>query len=277
MRRNQRLPRVLVVDNGKEFHSHELEYFCRIYGVELRYRSPGMPRGAAMVERAFGAIEEEVFSEMAGNTRIMKQNTRQVTKEVDPYRQTEWTLASVYGATEDYLFNVRANRAHPSLGVTPNEYEMQSAAKAGQRDCRMFTLDEKPASRKRSADDLSKAERNFLEAVSRVQQQWPCARVPNLVAIWEQLMQLSLGSVGLLKSQLLQLASLQMSRKGEALLETDLQRAFKPPKQLRKIENETVQGEEELEGACYGEADFGDATAVAQLFARLTKKEVANA
>ncbi|MFY9510510.1 MAG: AAA family ATPase [Rubrivivax sp.] len=135
----------------------------------------------------------------------------------------------------------------------------------------------KPASRNRSADDLSKAERNFLEAVSRIQQQWPCARVPNLVAIWEQLMQLSLGSVGLLKSQLLQLASLQMSRKGEALLETDLQRAFKPPKQLRKIENETVQGEEELEGACYGEADFGDATAVAQLFARLTKKEVANA
>lgn len=90
-------------------------------------------------------------------------------------------------------------------------------------------------------------------------------------------MQLSLGSVGLLKSQLLQLASLQMSRKGEALRETDLQRAFKPPKQLRKIENETIQGEEELEGACYGEADFGDATAVAQLFARLTGKEVANA
>lgn len=142
VRRNQRLPRVLVVDNGKEFHSHELEYFCRIYGVELRYRSPGMPRGAAMVERAFGAIEEEVFSEMAGNTRIMKQHTRQVTKEVDPYRQTEWTLAGVYRATEDYLFKVRANRTHPSLGMTPNEYEVLSAAKAGQRDCRMFALDE---------------------------------------------------------------------------------------------------------------------------------------
>ena len=142
VRRNQRLPRVLVVDNGKEFHGHELEYFCRIYGIELRFRSPGMPCGAAMVERAFGAIEEEVFSEMAGNTRIMKQNTRQVTKEVDPYRQTEWTLAGVYRATEDYLFNVRANRAHPSLGTTPNEYEKQSSAKTGQRDCRMFTLDE---------------------------------------------------------------------------------------------------------------------------------------
>lgn len=142
VRRNQRLPRVFVVDNGKEFHSHELEYFCRIYGVELRYRSPGMPRGAAMVERALGAIEEEVFSEMAGNTRIMKQDTRQVTKAVDPFRQTEWTLAGAYNATEDYLFNVRANRAHPSLGMTPNEYETHSAAKAGQRDCRMFTLDE---------------------------------------------------------------------------------------------------------------------------------------
>ncbi len=142
VRRNQRLPRVLVVDNGKEFHSHELEYFCRIYGVELRFRSPGMPRGAAMVERALGAIEEEVFSEMAGNTRMLKRDARLVTKAVDPYRQTEWTLAGVYNATEEYLFKVRANRAHPSLGMTPNEYEVHSTAKAGRRDCRMFTLDE---------------------------------------------------------------------------------------------------------------------------------------
>jgi transposase InsO family protein len=32
VRRHGRLPRVIVVDNGKEFHSHELEHFCKVYG-----------------------------------------------------------------------------------------------------------------------------------------------------------------------------------------------------------------------------------------------------
>ena len=56
VRRNHRLPRVLVLDNAKPYHGHELEYFCRLFGIELRFRSPRMPRGAAMVERTFGSI-----------------------------------------------------------------------------------------------------------------------------------------------------------------------------------------------------------------------------
>lgn len=142
VRRNNRLPRVLVVDNGKEFHSHELELFCRIYGIEIRYRSPGMPRGAATVERTFGAIETEVLSEMEGNTQIMKQDTRQVTKSVDPFRQAKWTLVGVYRAVEKCLFVTRHNRVHPALGLTPNEFERQSDLRTGQRDFRMYTLDE---------------------------------------------------------------------------------------------------------------------------------------
>jgi putative transposase len=59
VRRNGRLPDCLSVDNGKEFHSKELECFCKLYGIDLRYRAPGMPRGGAMVERLLGATEEQ--------------------------------------------------------------------------------------------------------------------------------------------------------------------------------------------------------------------------
>lgn len=142
VRRHHRLPRTLVLDNGNEFHSHELEFFCRMFGIELRFRSPGEPRGAAMIERLLGAVETEVFSEMEGNSRIMKDNTRQVTKSVDPWRRVEWNLYSAYKAVEQYLFQVRAQRVHPAHGQPPDEFEAASRKATGEREFRMFKLDE---------------------------------------------------------------------------------------------------------------------------------------
>ena len=49
-------------------------------------------------------------------------------------------------------------------------------------------------------------------------------------------------------------------------------RAVKPPKQLAKIEKETAEAEEELAGACYGEADFSGAEEVKTFFERSTGK-----
>lgn len=142
VRRHRRLPRILVVDNGKEFHSRELEHFCKIYGIDLRYRSPGMPRGGSMIERLLGASEEEVLSEMAGNTRGLKKDARITTKSVDPYRRAEWTLYAAYKALDEYLFEIRPNRVHPALGLTPNEFEEQRLQETGAREHRFFKLDE---------------------------------------------------------------------------------------------------------------------------------------
>lgn len=125
---------------------------------------------------------------------------------------------------------------------------------------------------KSNPDKPTEMEQAFRHAVGRLQQHWPCTEVPHLEAVWPELMRASLGSVGLLKSQLLQLAWLQMKRKDEAFRAKDLQRAVKPPKQLAKIEKETAEGEEELAGACYGEADFGGAEEMKSFFERLTGK-----
>lgn len=134
-----------------------------------------------------------------------------------------------------------------------------------------------PHSGAKSARVASAAERHFRDALVRIQNQWPCREVPNLGQAWETLMRSSLGSVGLLKSQLLQLASLQMKRPGEAFNPSDLQRAFKAQRLLREIEAETVAGEAELMGACYGDADFGDEHALKELYAALAPREIAHA
>jgi putative transposase len=142
VRRHSRLPRVIVVDNGREFHSKELAHFCSLYGIDLRFRGAGMPRGGAMIERLLGAAEDEALSEMSGNTRAMKKDTRLITKSVDPFRRAEWTLFAAYQAIQEYLFDVRPNRVHPALGETPNAYEQRRLNETGHREHRLFRLDE---------------------------------------------------------------------------------------------------------------------------------------
>jgi len=107
VRRWSRLPRILVCDNAKEFRSHELRRLCQKLRIDLRFRPPGMPRGGAMVERLIGATEEEVLSQMVGNTINMK-DPRLVTASVNGFNRAVWTLTAAYYAIETtYLSNDR--------------------------------------------------------------------------------------------------------------------------------------------------------------------------
>jgi putative transposase len=137
-----RVPRVIVVDNGKEFHSHEFEFLCRTYGIEIRYRAPGQPRGGSLIERSFGAVNEEVLAELEGNSRSMKTSARQRTGDMLPANRACWTLTAVHGAIAKFLFEEHPNRVHPELGVTPNEYEERRTAETGVRDHMVVHLDE---------------------------------------------------------------------------------------------------------------------------------------
>lgn len=98
----------------------------------------------------------------------------------------------------------------------------------------------------------------FRDVLRKVEEDWPCEEVPQIQAAWKFVMRSSLGSVGLMKMQMNQLASLQMKQKGERVRKQDVMRAFKPPKMLDQMEAEMVEGEESVRGACYGEADLDD-------------------
>jgi transposase InsO family protein len=141
VRRHNRLPKMLVVDNGKEFHSTELELFCRLYDIDIRYRKAGEPRGGAMIERELGVIEEELFAQMQGNTRQMR-DPRLVTKSINPFGRAIWTLTALWGATDEFLFKVKPERIHPALGMTPNSFEAKRLSETGQREHMLIRFDE---------------------------------------------------------------------------------------------------------------------------------------
>lgn len=141
VRRNGRLPKILVVDNGKEFHSKELKFFCDIYKIVLRFRPPAMPRAGSPVERALGATEEEVLAMMQGNTRQMR-DPRLVTKSINPFGRAVWTLTALWGALDEYLFTIRPERIHPAIGMTPNQFEQSRYAQTGERAHTLIRFDE---------------------------------------------------------------------------------------------------------------------------------------
>ncbi|HEY1772696.1 MAG TPA: transposase family protein [Gammaproteobacteria bacterium] len=140
VRRQHRLPKILVVDGAKEFKSRSLKRFCERHHIDIR-RRPGKPRGGSMVERALGATETEVNAQLEGNTRIMR-NTRMVTKAVDPFGRAVWTLPALHGALNEYLFDVREDRTHPTLNVKPKVYERLRNIETGQREHMMVRFDE---------------------------------------------------------------------------------------------------------------------------------------
>lgn len=128
---------------------------------------------------------------------------------------------------------------------------------------------------------LTEDEIEFKAAVEKLHKLWPCRRVPDLPAIWHQLMRASLGSVGMLKLILLRLAAQQMrSKSGESLPNEEmLAKSMKSPKALEKIMAETEAGEEKLLGACYGNSIFSgeELQSMCKALAKQVEKEAEHA
>lgn len=101
-------------------------------------------------------------------------------------------------------------------------------------------------------------ETEYRAQLQRFQEQWPCRQRPNLTAIWKPLMLASLGSIGLTKSILLRLLTLQMDTTDERLDKAFFSRAIKGEVSLSILEKETVEGEAKLAGACYGDGQLSD-------------------
>lgn len=104
-------------------------------------------------------------------------------------------------------------------------------------------------------DDADVAE--FERIVTKLQQSWPCAEIPLFTAITNELIEASLGCIGLLKGMLLLALELQLQNKGKWNPKF-MARAAKSLKLLDKIKEENQIGEKKIKGACYGESFFDD-------------------
>jgi putative transposase len=62
------LPELIVVDNGKEFHSKDFEDACLQLGIVVMYSPPYVPRYKAAIERFFGTQNRRLLHQQRGTT-----------------------------------------------------------------------------------------------------------------------------------------------------------------------------------------------------------------
>jgi putative transposase len=62
------LPKIILVDNGREFHSAHFRDACYQLGIEVRYCEAGRPQQKASVERIFRTFNDQYFHQIPGTT-----------------------------------------------------------------------------------------------------------------------------------------------------------------------------------------------------------------
>jgi putative transposase len=156
VRRHARLPQILVVDGGPEFHSIYFETLLARYETTKKTRPPAKPRFGSVCERMFGTTNTQFVHNLLANTQVTR-NVRQVTKSVDPRQHAAWTIRELYERLCEYLFDVYDTIDHPALGQSPHDAFLAGMERTGSRSWRMipydqdFLLSTLPATRKGTA------------------------------------------------------------------------------------------------------------------------------
>jgi transposase InsO family protein len=72
VRRHGRLPQILVIDGGPEFHSTYFETLLARYEVTKKTRPPAQARFGSVCERLFGTTNTQFIHNLRGNTQITR-------------------------------------------------------------------------------------------------------------------------------------------------------------------------------------------------------------
>ena len=127
-----RLPRSIVVDGGKEFHSDYFERLLAMFAVEKKMRPAARPRFGSIMERLFGVTNQQLIHGLLGNTRPLR-NVRQCTSTHDPRRLAVWTLDRADQLIEDWLEQAYHCAPHGGIHAIPNEVFDAGLREFGQR------------------------------------------------------------------------------------------------------------------------------------------------
>jgi putative transposase len=141
VRRWGRLPQIIVVDGGPEFHSIYFETFCARYEITKKTRPPAEARFGSIGERIFGTLNTQFFHNLRGNTQITR-NVRQVTKSVNPKGQAAWTIGRLNVRLKEFCYEVYDTNVHPALGASPRDAYVAGIGQTGNRPRRFIAYDE---------------------------------------------------------------------------------------------------------------------------------------
>ncbi|MFC5591559.1 Mu transposase C-terminal domain-containing protein [Sporosarcina soli] len=141
VKRNSRLPKMLVVDGGKEFHSVYFDTLLAKYNVTKAQRPGAKPKFGSVCERMFGTTNTEFIHNLLGNTQIMKK-VREVTKKFNPKHKAIWTFQSLHEMMEDWCYQIYDQQIHSTLGTSPRNFYENRLYKTGKREHTFVRYDE---------------------------------------------------------------------------------------------------------------------------------------
>lgn len=138
--RYQRLPAVLILDNGSEFRSSYLQMTAAAFAVTLDYRPPMDPRFGSVIETCFGKLNRDLIHFLRGNT-VGRKDVRSQDPEHDASHLAIWTLPALEDNLSAYFYKVYDEMRSPSLGLSARERFEQSVREAGVSERETITDD----------------------------------------------------------------------------------------------------------------------------------------
>ena len=141
VKRNSRLPKMLVVDGGKEFHSIYFETLLAKYNITKAQRPGAKPKFGSVCERIFGTTNTEFIHNLLGNTQIMKK-VREVTKKFNPKHNAIWTFKSLHEMMNEWCYEIYDKQIHSTLGTSPKDFYENRLYKTGKREHTFVKYDE---------------------------------------------------------------------------------------------------------------------------------------
>lgn len=141
VKRNSRLPKMLVVDGGKEFHSIYFETLLAKYNITKAQRPGAKPKFGSVCERIFGTTNTEFIHNLLGNTQIMKK-VREVTKKFNPKHNAIWTFKSLHKMMNEWCYEIYDKQIHSTLGTSPRDFYENRLYKTGKREHTFVKYDE---------------------------------------------------------------------------------------------------------------------------------------
>jgi putative transposase len=107
-------PKLIYVDNGKDFHSQALRRGCEAIGIDLQYRPVGSPHYGGLIERLIGTL--------MGRCRLLNGSTQRDVRELGDYdaeAHATMTLSEFRRWFVNEIVSQYQLRLHRALGVSP--------------------------------------------------------------------------------------------------------------------------------------------------------------
>lgn len=141
VKRWNRLPQMLMTDNGKDLIAQDVKHFLTSMGVHFRLRPAGQPRVGAVMERLFGTLNTQLLHNLEGNTELTK-NVRMLSGTHLPKRLANWNLENLYVVMEHWAFEFYDQQRHPALDISPREAFHRALRETGERPHRAIAFNQ---------------------------------------------------------------------------------------------------------------------------------------